>query len=257
MEELSEKQDRLSALEKALVILEIVTDQPQPIGLPDLNARTGMPRQTLHRLLKQLEAERLILRDPKRARYSVGPRLARLSLNTLLSSNNSAPVRSVLQTLVASIQETCNLGVLDGMEFLYLERIESNWTLRVSLQAGSRVPAYGSAGGKILLALLPEDLRRRLITAAPLRAHTPNTITDPDKLEAHLAAIREAGYAKNDQEATVGIVGLAVPVVDGAGKPIAALAVHAPAARVSLDDLVAHIGKMRDASREIAKLWED
>lgn len=257
MDEAVKKGNRLSALEKALAILEIITDQPQSIGLPDLTSRTGLPRQTLHRLLKQLEAEGLIVRDPSRARFSIGPRLARLSMNALLSTNHHAPVRTILQSLVDDIHETCNLGVLDGMEFMYLERIETDWTLRVSLQAGSRVPAHSSAGGKMLLANLPGPLRKRLLKAAPLNAFTEFTITDPGQLEKHLQGIRELGYSLNNQETTIGIIGVAVPVLDQSGKSLAALACHAPSARVSPEEIIGHVHRLRQAAKELAPVWDD
>ncbi len=257
MDEAIKKAGRLSALEKALTILEIITDQPQSIGLPDLTSRTGLPRQTLHRLLKQLEAEGLIVRDPSRVRFSIGPRLARLSMNALLSTNQDAPVRTILQSLVEDIHETCNLGVLDGMEFMYLERIETDWALRVSLQAGSRVPAHSSAGGKMLLANLPGPLRKRLLKAAPLNAFTKFTITDPGQLEEHLQGIRELGYSLNNQETTIGIIGVAVPVLDQSGKSLAALACHAPSARVSPEEIIGHVHRLRQAAKDMAPVWDD
>ena len=85
---------RLSALEKALAVLEAVSDQPQAIGLPDLAARLKLPRQTVHRVLGQLEDAKLVLRDPSRERYSIGPRQSRLAFLTLWSKNQGAPVRA-------------------------------------------------------------------------------------------------------------------------------------------------------------------
>ena len=144
-------QERGSALDKALAVLEAITAQAQPIGLPDLSARLDLPRQTVHRVLLQLEAAGLIVRDPSRDRFSVGPRFSMLALAALQTQNQAAPIRAILQALVDDIQETCNIGVLDGMQFVYLERVECHWSLRVHLQAGSRVPAHCTSGGKVML----------------------------------------------------------------------------------------------------------
>src|SRR5262245_37193447 len=92
--------NRSSALEKALSVLEAVSDQTQSVALPDLAARLGLPRQTVHRVLGQLEKLKLIIRDRSRERYSVGTRLSRLAFLTLRSLNQSAPIRLILQDLV-------------------------------------------------------------------------------------------------------------------------------------------------------------
>lgn len=245
-----------SALEKSLAIIEVITEQTQSIGLPDLTARLDLPRQTIHRILLQLEAIGMITRDPSRDRFSVGPRLSHLAINTLLSANQSAPIRAVLQDLVDDIRETCNVGVLDGLDFIYLERIESDWSLRVHLQAGSKVPAYCTSGGKALLAFSPTDLRRRLFKSRTLRRYTDSTITSPEDLERELATCRDTGYSTNDQEFNVGIVGVGVPIFDQGGRPVAALACHAPVARVSLDEMLGHVPKLTAAAKLLAEIWE-
>ncbi|MGI9462569.1 MAG: IclR family transcriptional regulator, partial [Aestuariivirgaceae bacterium] len=244
-----------SALNKAIAVLEAVTAHAQPIGLPELTDRLGLPRQTIHRILVQLTDSGLIKRGRERDRYMIGPRLSQLATGTLVAANHQAPVRSVLQNLVDDINETCNVGVLDGLDFVYLERIESDWPLRVHLQAGSRVPAYCTSGGKVLLAQLPARARRRLLRSRPLKAFTPATITDAGKLDSDLAQCRDSGFAVNDEEFTPGIVGLAVPVPVNAGQPVVALACHAPSARVALDELKTHVSSLTAAAARLARLW--
>ncbi|MGI9383746.1 MAG: IclR family transcriptional regulator [Methyloligellaceae bacterium] len=255
MTKANDRKERGSALEKALRVLEAVADQPQPVGLPDVTARVGLPRQTVHRVLLQLEMNGLVLRDPSRDRFAVGPQLTRLALKSLYSANQGAPLRSILQELVDDIQETCNVGVLDGLEFVYLERIECDWSLRVHLTAGSRVPAYCVSGGKVLLGHLPDELRSRMLRSARLTAHTDNTITKGADLEKALREVRKAGDARNDEEFSVGIGGLGVPILDGSGQPVAALALHAPVARLNVDGMLAHLPKLQGAAKRLAKAW--
>lgn len=255
MSETTIRKERGSALEKALLILEAIAAQPQPIGLPDLTARVGLPRQTVHRVLTQLEENGLVIKDVKRDRFSVGPRLSRLSLASLSSDNQGAPMRAVLQGLVDGIHETCNVGVLDGLEYLYLERIECEWSLRVHLQAGSRVPPHCTAGGKLLLAFMGEELRARSLAAMDLEPYTEKTLTEADQLEAAFESIRTQGYSLNDEEYSVGIIGIAVPVKDRSGRPLAALAVHAPVARLGIADAVRHLPSLQTAADRLAKAW--
>jgi DNA-binding IclR family transcriptional regulator len=250
-------QERGSALDKALAVLEAITEQAQPIGLPDLSARLDLPRQTVHRVLLQLEAAGLIVRDPSRDRFSVGPRFSMLSLAALQTQNQAAPIRAILQALVDDIQETCNIGVLDGMQFVYLERVECHWSLRVHLQAGSRVPAHCTSGGKVMLAHLDERARKTLFRNVKPKAFTPHTITDTDALERELAAIQERGYAVNDQEFTVGVVGVAVPIRSRQGRLLAALALHGPSPRLDIERAIGLVPRLKQAATLLARAWEE
>jgi len=252
---MNEREERGSALDKALAVLEAITAQSQPIGLPDLSARLNLPRQTVHRVLVQLEAAGLVVRDPSRDRFSVGPRLSTLALDALQTHNQAAPVRAILQELVDDIEETCNIGVLDGLQFVYLERIECEWSLRVHLQAGSRVPAHCTSGGKVMLAHLDKGIRARLLASVPLKSFTPHTITRITDLEAALAEVRDRGYAVNDQEHTLGVIGVGVPIADRRGRVLAALAVHGPAARLGLERAIGFVPRLKEAAAIIAGAW--
>ncbi len=244
-----------SALDKALAVLEAVAEQSQPIGLPDLSARLSLPRQTVHRVLLQLEAAGLLRREPGRDRFAIGPRFSALALRSLETRNQSAPIRVILQVLVGEIEETCNIGVLDGLDFLYIERIECAWSLRVHLQVGSRLPAYSTSGGKVMLAHLDDRLRANLLKGSKLKALTSHTRTLVADLEQEFDQIREHGYALNDQEFSVGIVGAAVPVIDRGGRVVAALATHGPAPRLDLGRAKELVPRMQEAARALARAW--
>ncbi|MEQ9361826.1 MAG: helix-turn-helix domain-containing protein, partial [Rhodospirillales bacterium] len=97
-----------SALGKALAVLEVLLDEPSALSLGDIAARTDLPRQTVHRMVKQLEENALLRRDPGGDSYSVGPRMIDLGMQALTASTRAAPVRRVLQNLVARLGETCN-----------------------------------------------------------------------------------------------------------------------------------------------------
>lgn len=246
---------RLSALDKALAVLEAVSDQPQAVGLPDLAARLELPRQTVHRLLGQLERAGLVVRDPSRERYSVGPRLSKLAFGTLRSLNQAAPIRSILQDLVDEIGETCNVGVLDGLDYVYLQRIECDWPLRLHVEIGSRMGAHCVSGGKVLLAHLEPKRCQRLLRSRKLKADTPHTLTRVSELEAELAKVRALGFALNNQEHLDGIVGAAVPVIDPKGNVLAAVGMQGPLPRLTLKACERSVPRMRRAAERIARVW--
>lgn len=252
---LADRSSNLSALDKATLVLEAIVAYPRPVGLPDLTADLGLPRQTIHRVLQQLSDNGLIIRDPSRDRYAVGPRLSRLAMATLNSDNYRAPLRAILTQVVADVEETCNFGVLDGLEFMYLDRLECSWSLRVHLSAGSRVPAYCTSGGKVLLAHLDRPLRNSLIRSRKLDAFTDATITDPSALECELDDVLTQGYALNSEEHTIGVVGAAVPIISGDGRALGALALHGPSQRLTPSRARQLVPRLRAAAVQLATAW--
>lgn len=249
------KKQRLSALEKALAVLEAIADQPQAVGLPDLADRLKIARQTVHRVLVQLERTGLILRDPVRERYSIGPRQSRLALTTLCSSNRNLLVNALLQSLVDDLGESCNIGVLDGPDYVLVARIECKWPLRAHLAPGSRSPPHANSGGKMMLSQLEPEARKRLLKARPLKAVTTKTITRLADLEAELAKTRERDFAISEEEMFEGIVGVAVPIRDASGRALAALTTNGPVSRLSRKQIEARVPLLRRMADRLAKAW--
>jgi DNA-binding IclR family transcriptional regulator len=246
---------RLNVLGKALAVLQAVADHPQGVGLPDLAAKLGLPRQTVHRVLAQLRDSGLLLRDPVRERFSVGPRLVQLALSALGSNNPWAPVRQVLQELVDEIGETCNIGILEGLDYVYVDRVECQWPLRIHLEVGYRTPAHCISGGKVLLAYLQPELRGRLLRSRKLVARTSRSITRVGDLEAELEKVRARGYGTNYQENFEGIVAVAVPVMDARERVVAALTMHGPLPRVTPEICEASVPRLQEAAQRIASAW--
>jgi len=250
-----------SALQKATLVLDVLLDSEHPKSLAEISAKLDLPRQTVHRVVRQLEEMDLIRRDFTRDHYYVGARMISLSINALRSAARLAPIHAVLRKLVEEIGETCNIGVLERDEIVYIDRVECDWPLRLQLGAGSRVPMHATAIGKLLLAHLPSRTRKRIMEAAPLATYTDNTLTDLARLEDELKTIRREGFATNDEENLLGLIALAVPIYDGEGRVVAGLAVHAPAARMDLKGAEEQLPLLRSVAaklqREIAQLHID
>ena len=243
-----------SALGKALLVLDAVLAEEYAIGVPDLAERLGLPRQTAHRVVRQLTELGLLRREIARDRYTVGPRLSRLAHETLRRSYQRGPARAILEELVTEIGESCNLGMLDGHQVIYVERVECNWPLRVQLEAGSRVPLHCTAIGKLLLAHMAKDIRRRLLHAAGMPRYTDKTLTSEEELESVLPGIRKRGYATNEGEYAVGLIAVAVPLKSSAGDVVGGLALHAPEARTSLTRALDGIPQLVAAADKLTRL---
>ena len=247
-----------SALSKSMAVLDLVAAEGRPLGLVEVTERLDLSKPTVHRIMRQLEDEGLLRREPLRDRYSVGPRLCALSINALASAVQGGAVHAILAGLVARIGETCNIGVLDRMEVVYVDRVECDWPLRLQLAPNSRVPAHCTANGKLMLAFLDGRTREKLIAGMALARFTENTITGPERLEEDCQSIRRDDCAVNDQEFHLGLIGLAVPIRDGGGRVIAGLAMHSPLSRLDIDGLRDHLPALREAAARMeSALKED
>jgi DNA-binding IclR family transcriptional regulator len=240
------------ALGKALAILEAIAEDARPIAVPDIVDATGLPRQTVHRVLKQLEELGLVDRDPIRERFSPGERLAHLGMRSISARLSRGPAHKILVDIVNQIGETCNIGMMESNEVVYIDRVECDWPLRVQFHPGSRVPVHCTAIGKLLLAHMDEEARREVLSIAKLTRYTKHTMTDRRELEAHFELIRQQGYAVNDQEDAIGLVAVAVPIRNAEGEVVAGLAVHAPIPRFTVDDATKRLPLFNDAAIRIA-----
>lgn len=238
---------------RAFALLEHLVAADGPVSLADIAHEVDAPKASLHRMLASLEAGGLVIREPgQKNAYVIGPRLAQLGLGVMMHSGARRLRHAILTRLVADLGETCNLTMLHETEVLYLDRVEAPWPLRLDLKPGSHVPAYCSASGKLLLAKLPAEQRAVLVRALQLKRFTPNTITDPELLEAELDRAAHKGIAIDNEEFVVGIVCVAAPVVDAQNQCIAAIAVHAPVSRAPLSRTLEFVPRLQEAARELA-----
>lgn len=247
----SEEREGGSVLFRALDLLETIAQSGRSLALAELEATLDLPKPTVHRLCQRLEAEGYLMREPGGRRYTVGGRLLRLGFD-VMRSGATIDRHAVLESLVNQIGETCNFTALAGHEVVYLDRVEARWPLRLHLEPGSRVPLHCTASGKLFLAALPVARRARLLDALDLSAHTPSTLTTRAALERELATIASQGYSLDREEFLLGLVAIAVPVIDAQGTTLAAIACHAPSARFSLDKAVSHLALLREAARRMA-----
>ena len=246
-----------SALQKGFAVLDAVASAERPVGLPELTELLGLPKQTVHRIARQLEADGFLRREPQRDRYVVGPRMSMLAVNSLNAAFRWAPTHAILEHVVEEIGETCNIGMLLGAEVVYIDRVECDWPLRLQFTAGSRVPLHCTAIGKLLVANLPARSRRRLLSAVPLTSYTDNTLTEPDAFDATCREIRKRGYALNNQEYHLGLIGIAVPIRLEGGTVAAGLAMHGPVPRMTVELALDVAPALRRAADRIAEVMMD
>lgn len=241
---------------RAFALLEHLVAADGPVSLADITHDIDLPKASLHRMLASLEAGGLVIREPgQKNAYVIGPRLAQLGLGVMMQSGARRLRHAILGRLVADLGETCNLTMLHETEVLYLDRMEAPWPLRLDLKPGSHVPAYCSASGKLLLAMLPREERAAFVRAIQLQRFTPNTLTDPALLESELDRIGHKGIAVDNEEFVVGIACVAAPVRNEQGECIAAIAVHAPVSRTPLSRALEFVPRLQEAATELARTF--
>lgn len=236
---------------RGLLILEALALSDRPLRLSELGAALGLPKQTAHRLCGALQRERFLERQPD-GRYAPGPRLRALAPAVLLPDHRRIARRRIMERVSATLGETCNLVVPEPEGMTYVDRIETHWPLRIQLPVGSHVPFHCTASGKMYLASLGKTAQRRLLATLDLEPCARNTLADPAALRRELKAIAERGYSTDNEEMIDGMVALAVPVRDGNGQFLAALAVHGPQPRFTLQKARQHLELMRSAARDLA-----
>jgi DNA-binding IclR family transcriptional regulator len=242
---------------RLLLVLEEVARAGVPVTPTDVNAQLGLPKPTIHRLFATLEHEGFLQRDIDGRAYSPGRRFRHMATGVLSSLRIRAARLAVLRKLSAAVGETCNIALPDRESMIYLERIETEWPLRIQLPIGTAVPFYCTASGKMYLSTLPKSHLERYATSVTLSANTDNTITDPDTLIQAVATVRKNGYSLDDEEFMDGMIAVAVPILDSNGRLVATLSFHAPTIRFSIEKALEFLPALRGSSADLASLLND
>ena len=243
-----------SSAERSLRLLSLLANEGRALSLADLAARLALPKGTAHRICTQLLAGGFLARDVDERSFVVGPALRRLAFDTLNHGVVRGQRHDVLAALVGQVGETCNFTTLDGTQVLYLDRVEAQWPLRLTLDVGSHVPLHCTASGKLFLAQMPQAARDALIAQLPMPRMTRNTIVSAKSLRAECDRIAEQGYSCDREEFIAGLIAVAVPVHADDGSACAAIAVHAPVARMTLEGAVEQLPALQSAAKRMRAL---
>jgi IclR family pca regulon transcriptional regulator len=196
---------------------------------------TGLPRAVARRCLYTLVQLGYVGTDGRG--YFLQPKILSLGYAYLSSTSLGNALQPYIEKVSEATQESCSVGVLEDDEVVYVARAATRRIMSVALNVGSRLPAYSTAMGRVLLAHLSDTERAAYLGRVEIVATTDNAITEPAALRTTLRAVRENGYALVDQELEVGLRSLAVPIRNLAGKVVAAMNVSAQAGRISCEEM--------------------
>jgi DNA-binding IclR family transcriptional regulator len=247
----------MSSVAKVFRILEtVVAHQDRGLAYSEVVARTCLPKASAHRTLKSLVQLGYLHYDVEAGRYFGDLKLASLGSAVTTHFDLKGYVRPFLVALQAETGHTCNLGVLSGDAGVYLDKVEASEAFGIKLYSaiGKRFPLHCTGMGKVLLAGMRPAERRKLL-ARKLEAFTPNTITQPGRLERELKEVQRRGCALDRQEITRGIVCVAAPVRNDERETIGAISAAFPAyidEERGIEDVIRAVA--RCAARISAKL---
>jgi IclR family pca regulon transcriptional regulator len=229
------------SLERGLAILSCFTPKRPVLGIADIADELGMSRSTTHRYVITLVALGYLEQGASR-KYRLGLRVTNLGMSALNSTGLREHAHPYLEELRQRTSYSTSLSVLDGAEIVYVDRARSfrrgQGNIDLDLHPGSRLPAYCTAMGKMLLANLPEPQQRELLGSIKLSKRGPNTITSKKALREELDEVHEEGFAVNDEELAADLYSIAAPVRNEAREVVAAINVAASSSMISLEEMV-------------------
>ena len=226
---------RIQVLERTFGILQALADDGSDVSLAELAGRLGLHKSTTHRLLMVLEADHFVEKCAGSGKYHLGSRLIDLGRAALARIDVFELARPHLRALTAETGETAHLAVLRGGEVVSVVNAESRQTVRTPATVGTRSPAHCTSLGKAILASLPPEQLDEFLRRHVMEAHTRKTITSSSRFRAELRAIRDRGYAVDNEELEEGLRCIGAPVQDHTGAVIAAVSIAGPAYRIRID----------------------
>ncbi|WP_377293677.1 IclR family transcriptional regulator [Rhizobium sp. SG2393] len=247
------ERDMMGGLAKGLAVIEAFSAERPRLSISEAADIAGLDRATTRRCLLTLAELGYAAYDGKF--FTVTPKVLRLGTGCLATMPLPRIVQPFLDTLSEEIGQSTSASILDDTEIVYVARAAQRRVMSIALMPGSRLPAYCTSMGRVLLAALPVEERRALLERSGITARTPMTVTDIDALMAEIDATSARGYAMIDQEVEIGLRSLAVPLKTVRGRTVAALNVGVAASSGTMEDLVArYLPALLNAQAELKGL---
>lgn len=225
----------VGSVEKAFEVLRVLSAAPTPLGLSEVAKVSGMGKSAAQRFLHTLSALGYIRQDKETKAYAITARVLDLAQSYLGADGLREKASHFMRAANLKTEETVNLTVLDRLSVLYLMRYKGFHEISVDLSIGSKLPAFCTAPGRVILAFLEEAESSWVLQKTDIKAYTPFTVTEKSKIVSTLAAIRRDGYFISNQEAFVGDISVAAPVFNFAGRIVAAVNMAVPTSRWTID----------------------
>lgn len=221
----------IQSLERGLQVIQVFSQKDPSLSVSDVSKKTGLSRPAVRRIL--LTLEHLGFAESKNNMYSLTAKTLSLGYAYLSSNNIWSIARPMMQEFVNKTGESCSISILDGLDVLYVARVSTKRIMSINLDVGSRLPAYATSMGHVLLANLPKDALDIYFGKAVFEKYTDKTINDKEQLMEVFKEVRRQNWGGVDQQFEEGLRSIAVPIRNAHGKVIAAMNCSAHAGRIS------------------------
>jgi DNA-binding IclR family transcriptional regulator len=228
--------ESIRAVERALDVLTCFTSRTPALSMTQIAEQIGINKSTVHRLLGTLEKKRFVTRDAATGMYRPGIRLLQMAYLTLEHNDLRRLAAPFLRSLCDSHRENVNLSILDDVDVVYVDVVESQQRVKLAAIPGQRLPAFCTASGKAILAFFPEEDVRRIL-ARGMPQYTQSTLSSHQTFIENLGLTREQGFAIAEQEFEDGINAVAAPIFSGQ-RPIASVSIAGPAYRLGRERML-------------------
>lgn len=247
----AESSDYITSLARGLSVMNAFSADTPQLTLSEVADATGLARATARRILLTLVA--LGYAEQKGRSFSLLPKTLDLGYAFLSSLRLPNLAEPYMEKLVAEVHESSSMSVLDGHDVIYVARVPTSRIMTISLAVGTRLPAYATSMGRVLLAGLPEEDLNQYMASAKFASLTTRTITDPDRLQPIIEKVRSQGYALVDQELEDGVRSVAAPILGSRGSVLAALNISCHASRTDLARIRSYfLPRVRQTARDIS-----
>ena len=240
------------AVERALAMLEAVAQEPEGLSNAEISRKLKMPKSSASYILRTLETQAYLNRDPETGKYRVGLKILSLSRGALSGIDVREVALPVMRHLMAKTHLTCHLAILDGPDAVYIEKVEPDGFLRVDTWVGRRMRVHATSVGKALVAFIPEERLEKILSERGMEKRTPKTITNLPRLLKELEKVRAQGYAVDDEENNLAARCVGAPVFNQQGAIEASLGLSGTTNQVNAHTMPRIVEALKDAARHIS-----
>ena len=241
----------MTSLARGLSVIQAFSQSQSQLTISQISVKTGLSRAAVRRCLYTLAKLGLAGTNDSR-RFYLRPRVLALGHSYISSMPLAASAQPVLERVSDLLRESCSIATLDGPDIVYIARANVTRIMTIDLRVGSRLPAFCTSMGRILLAALSPEKLEEFLANAELKRFTDRTVVSTEKLRQVLRLVQRNGYCVVDQELELGLRSLAVPIQTPDGHVVAALNVGTHAHRVSTQDLqTKFLPRLKSAAQEL------
>ncbi len=245
----------VNSLAKGLRVLEAFSADRPEMTLTEVAGAAKLDPGTAFRMLNTLVMLGYIARIPESKRFRLTLKVTDLGFHAIARADLREVARPILRSLVGEVNEAASLGVLDGADILYVERVRAGLTrIGVDIRIGTTIPAFWSTIGEAMLAFLPPQELARVLSIKPRPGNFPHKPMNKDEIMRNLRNVRETGYSLRDSYFGSGLRVLAVPVLDVDNYPLAALSVAVPQIQMSVKEFKARaLDAVQRSAKDLAR----